>query len=305
MTDIKLWKLKEIDIRNVRQHEQYDFSAWLAEHVNELWDELGFSLTDVETEKLVWWYRCDILCKDENTDKTVLIENQLEPTNHDHLWKIITYASWLKADVVIWVVEKAREEHKSAIDWLNEHTDDWISFFLIEIHAYTIWDSLPAPDFIIIAKPNDFVREMRNDSWTTSSENSRLEFWHMLNEVIDWRWKPFNKQKPSKQNWFTVPVGSSACHISIDLVNTEHRIRIRLWIKDNKDLYDELYKNKNNIEKIFWKELIWDRMDNKKAASIHTYINWLNFDDKSNYRDLMNKCIDVVVDMKKAFKQYL
>ena len=100
---MKLGKLKEIDVRKVWAHEEYDFSAWLAseESIQELGDVLGLSLTDVETEKFVGNYRCDILCRDEATDKSVLIENQLEPTNHDHLGKLITYASGLDASVVI------------------------------------------------------------------------------------------------------------------------------------------------------------------------------------------------------------
>lgn len=103
---MKLGKLQELDIRKVWAHEQYHFSKWLAEEENiqELGDTLNLSLTDVETEKFVGKYRCDIICKDEITGKSVLIENQLEPTNHEHLGKIITYASGLDAAVVIWIV---------------------------------------------------------------------------------------------------------------------------------------------------------------------------------------------------------
>lgn len=135
---MKLGKLQEIDIRKIWAHEQYDFSKWLAVEANikELGETLGLSLTDVETEKFVGNYRCDILCKDEITGKTVLIENQLEQTNHDHLGKLITYASGLDAAVVVWIVAEAKQEHASAIEWLNLHTDASISFFLIEIHAY-------------------------------------------------------------------------------------------------------------------------------------------------------------------------
>ena len=137
---MKLGKIKEVDIRSVWPHEQYDFSKWLAEEENirALGEEMNLSLTDVDTEQFVGSYRCDIICKDELTGKSVLIENQLEQTNHDHLGKIITYASGLDASVVVWIVAKARAEHASAIEWLNKHTDDEISFFLIEVHAYTI-----------------------------------------------------------------------------------------------------------------------------------------------------------------------
>ena len=122
---MKLGKIKEIDIRKVWAHEQYDFSKWLAaeENIKELGDSLNLSLTDVETEKFVGSYRCDIICKDELSGKAVLIENQLEQTNHDHLGKIITYASGLDASVVVWIVAEAREEHASAIEWLNKHCD--------------------------------------------------------------------------------------------------------------------------------------------------------------------------------------
>ena len=157
---MKLGKLQEIDIKKVWQHEQYDFSQWLAneENIQELGNTLNLSLTDVETEKFVGKYRCDILCKDEITGKVVLIENQLEPTDHDHLGKIITYASGLDASVVVWIVSSARQEHASAIEWLNKHTDDDLAFFLIEVHAYKIGNSEPAPQFKIIEQPNDFVK---------------------------------------------------------------------------------------------------------------------------------------------------
>lgn len=310
MTDIKLWKLKEVDIRKVWQHEQYDFSAWLAkeDNINELWDTLNLSLTDIETEKFVGSYRCDILCKDEITGKTVLIENQLEPTNHDHLWKIITYASGLDASVVVWIVETAREEHASAIEWLNKHTDEEVAFFLVEVHAYTIWNSEPAPQFRIIEQPNDFAKtakELSHKENLSQRHIDRVEFWTKLNELIDKRWKPFNKHKASTDHWYTIAVGSSQCHISIDLINREHKIRVWLWIADSKELFDKLYEHKDEIEKAAWIELIWDRIDEKKACAICTYINWLDFNKQDNYEELMNKSIDLVIALREAFKPYL
>ena len=176
-----LGKLKEVDLRTVWANEQYDFSAWLAqeENINELGNTLNLSLTDIQTEKYVGSYRCDIICKDEITGKNVLIENQLEPSNHDHLGKIITYASGLDASVVIWIVKNAREEHASAIEWLNKHTDDDLSFFLIEVHAYKIGDSKPAPLFKIIEQPNDFAKQIKTIAQSgdlKDREIKRIEF---------------------------------------------------------------------------------------------------------------------------------
>lgn len=307
---MKLGKLTEIDIRKVWAHEQYDFSKWLAneENIKELSDTLNLSLTDVETEKFVGNYRCDILCKDEITGKVVLIENQLEATNHDHLGKIITYASGLDAAVVVWIVASAREEHASAIEWLNKHTDEELSFFLVEVHAYTIGDSDPAPMFRIIEQPNDFVKSVKSISKSndiSDAEKNRLEFWTQLNEVLEQRGKPFNKRKATTDHWYSIAMGSSECHISIDLVNKEHKIRIGVWIADNKELYDHFYAHKNEIEKTCGFELYWDRLENKKAALACTYIKDLDFDNQENYPELINNAIDLVLTIRKAFVPYL
>ena len=308
--NISLGKLKEVNIRDVWQHEQYDFSKWLSlpENIQELGDTIGLSLADIETEKFVGGYRCDIICKDEITGKNVLIENQLEPSNHDHLGKIITYASGLDAAVVVWIVQEAREEHASAIEWLNKHTDDDLAFFLIEIHAFTIGDSKPAPQFRIIQQPNEFakmVKEISKNTELNDSQTYRLEFWNMFNSVIDERGKPFNKHKPSTDNWYTVAIGSSKCHISIDLVNKENRIRIGLWIPNSKELFDKLLVEKENIEKEAKFQFAWDRLNGKKASVIFTYIEGLDFKNQSNYKDLMNKIIDYVVVFKNTFSKYI
>ena len=259
---MKLGKIKEVDIRKVWAHEQYDFSKWLAaeENIKELGDTLNLALTDVETEKFVGSYRCDIICKDELTGKSVLIENQLEQTNHDHLGKIITYASGLDASVVVWIVAEARQEHASAIEWLNKHTDDDLAFFLIEVHAYTIGDSDPAPMFRIIEQPNDFARSVKavaRQGELSDAQIKRQEFWTMFNDVIDQRGKPFNKRKATTDHWYEVAVGSSQCHISIDLVNKEHKIRVGLWITDNKDMFDNMKAHQAEIEGAICFPLEW------------------------------------------------
>lgn len=307
---MKLGKLEEVDIRKVWPHEQYDFSKWLAteENIKELGDALNLSLTDVETEKFVGNYRCDILCKDEITGKMVLIENQLEPTNHDHLGKIITYASGLDAAVVVWIVASARDEHASAIEWLNKHTDDEISFFLMEVHAYKIGDSDPAPQFKIIEQPNDFVKIVKavsKNSDMNESQKNRLEFWTQFNEVVDSQGKPFNKRKATTDPWYNVAIGSSDASISIDLVNKEHKIRVSLWINDNKDIFDALFQRKDEIETALGFGLEWNRLDNKKASYICTYIKGLDFKKQDNYPMLMEQIVDLVLKMRNVFPRFM
>lgn len=307
---MKLGKLEEVDIRKVWPHEQYDFSKWLAteENIKELGDTLNLSLTDVETEKFVGNYRCDILCKDEITGKMVLIENQLEPTNHDHLGKIITYASGLDAAVVVWIVASARDEHASAIEWLNKHTDDEISFFLMEVHAYKIGDSDPAPQFKIIEQPNDFVKIVKavsKNSDMNESQKNRLEFWTQFNEVVDSQGKPFNKRKATTDHWYNVAIGSSDASISIDLVNKEHKIRVSLWINDNKDIFDALFQRKDEIETALGFGLEWNRLDNKKASYICTHIKGLDFKKQDNYPMLMEQIVDLVLKMRNVFPKFM
>ena len=307
---MKLGKMKELDIRKVWAHEQYDFSKWLAaeENIKELSDTLNLALTDVETEKFVGSYRCDIICKDELTGKSVLIENQLEQTNHDHLGKIITYASGLDASVVVWIVADARQEHASAIEWLNKHTDDDLAFFLIEVHAYTIGDSAPAPMFKIIEQPNDFVKSVKTIARSgelSDTQIKRQEFWNQFNDILDQRGKPFNKRKATTDHWYEVAVGSSQCHISIDLVNKEHKIRVGLWIADNKELFDSMKEHQAEIEAVAGFPLEWDRLNNKKASVICATIPGLDFRKQENYPALMNKAIDMALAERTAFEPYI
>ena len=114
-----------------------------------------------ETESAVGSFNVDIFAAEEGgTGRKIIIENQLEETNHDHLGKIITYASGKGAEVVIWIVKRARDEHKQAVEWLNQHTDKNIGFFLLEIELWKINDSLPAPKFNVVERPNDWAKTM-------------------------------------------------------------------------------------------------------------------------------------------------
>lgn len=205
-------------MRQLWKHEQHDFSKWIAhaENIELLNEILGLTLVDVDKEVYVGAYRCDIVAQDERTGAKVIIENQLEPSSHDHLGKLITYASGLDASVIVWIVTEAREEHKSAIEWLNNNTNQNANFFLIELHAYQIGDSLPAPKFEVIERPNDFIKlskskNGKNEMSKTQSE--RLEFWTMFNDVIAERGKPFNIRKASTDHWYDVSL-ALLVHIS-------------------------------------------------------------------------------------------
>ena len=303
-------KLEEVDIRELWKHEQYDFSEWLSkkENIENLNEILGLTLVDISKETYVGSYRCDLFAKDETTGIKVIIENQLEMSNHDHLGKIITYASGLDAKVVVWIVKEAREEHRSAIEWLNNNTNSNINFFLIEIHAYKIGNSDNAPMFQVIEQPNDFIKNNKsiNSSDTMNkSQSQRVEFWNQFNNVLVERGKPFNVRKATTDHWYNVAIGTSDAHIDVTLVNKDSVIGVELYITDNKDLFDKLYQKKDEIESDLGFKLDWRRLNNSKASRIVTFIKGLNFDNHSNYNELMNKTIDLAVLMRDTFKKYI
>lgn len=303
-------KLEEVDIRELWKHEQYDFSEWLSkkENIENLNDILGLTLVDISKETYVGSYRCDLFAKDETTGIKVIIENQLEMSNHDHLGKIITYASGLDAKVVVWIVKEAREEHRSAIEWLNNNTNSNINFFLIEIHAYKIGNSDNAPMFQVIEQPNDFIKNnksINSNDTMNKSQSQRLEFWNQFNNVLIERGKPFNVRKATTDHWYNVAIGTSDAHIDITLVNKDSVIGVELYITDNKELFDKLYQRKDEIENDLGFKLDWRRLNNGKASRIVIFIKGLNFDDHSNYNELINKTIDLAVLMRDTFKKYI
>lgn len=310
MEQKKLGRLEEVDVRKLWQHEQYNFSNWMAEEENiELINEvLGLTLTNIEKEVYVGTYHCDLFARDETTDIKVIIENQLETSDHDHLGKIITYASGLDAEVIVWIVKEAREEHRSAIEWLNNNTNQKINFFLLEIHAYKIGDSLYAPKFEVVEKPNDFIKigkSQANSNELNKSQLERLTFWNKFNEVLIERGKPFNVRKASTDHWYNISIGTGRAHISMTLVNKEGYVGVELNIHDDKELFDNLQKQEMSIATELAMDLDWQRLDDKKTSKIIHKIYGLNFDDHSNYHELMNEVINKALLFVKVFKKYV
>ena len=307
---MNIGKLKEVDIRNLWKHEQYDFSEWLSqnENIELLNDILGLTLTDISKEVYVGSYRCDLVAVDESSGIKVIIENQLESSNHEHLGKIITYASGLDAQVVVWIVKNAKEEHRSAIEWLNNNTNSDINFFLIELHAYKIGDSLPAPYFEIIEKPNDFIKNNKvngNKNELNKSQSERLIFWNRFNEILIDKGKPFNVRKATTDHWYDVAIGSSSSHISIELINKEKHVRIGLYMVDDKEYFDKLFANKDTIETQLGIKLEWQRECSGNVSRVKYKLPGLDYDNHSNYDELINKSIDIAANMQKVFKKYI
>ena len=269
----KLGKLEKVNLREIWANEEYDFSVRLSkeENLKELSDTIGVDIVLEERESSVGKYSVDIYGKEEGTDRKVVIENQLEDSNHDHLGKIITYASGKDAKTIIWIVKRARDEHRQAIEWLNAHTDEEVGFFLLEIEVWKIGDSLAAPKFNIVSKPNDWGKSQKSNTGLGKAQKLQGEFWQAFgeygasNEAYS---KEFNKRKALPQHWYDLPMGSSEYHISLTCATQRNEIGIEVYIDNNKDIYDLFYSNKDRIEEKTNLKYKWQRLDNKKASRI-------------------------------------
>lgn len=303
-----LGTLKKItDLRSIWPHEALNFTPWVAENVDLLADAVGLDITVDETESSVGDFNVDIYASETGTDRKIIIENQLEDTDHDHLGKLITYASGKGADVVIWVVKHAREEHKAAVEWLNNHTDDKIGFFLCEIKLFQIGDSQIAPAFTVVERPNDWTKEIRKTASANSTQQQRLEYWQAFNDYAftDANFsRIFNKRKPTTDHWMDFSIGSSACHIAVSQIQKRKAVDVELYINDDKELFKSLFAHKDEIEKNMEMELEWKELPKRKASRI-LIEKTVDLDDRATWPEQFDYIMDTCIKMKRAFKRYL
>ena len=290
-----LGTLKKItDLRSIWPHEALNFTPWVAENVDLLADAVGLDITVDETESSVGDFNVDIYASETGTDRKIIIENQLEDTDHDHLGKLITYASGKGADVVIWVVKHAREEHKAAVEWC-------------EIKLFQIGDSQIAPAFTVVERPNDWTKEIRKTASANSTQQQRLEYWQAFNDYAftDANFsRIFNKRKPTTDHWMDFSIGSSACHIAVSQIQKRKAVDVELYINDDKELFKSLFAHKDEIEKNMEMELEWKELPERKASRI-LIEKTVDLDDRATWPEQFDYIMDTCIKMKRAFKRYL
>jgi len=268
-----LSRLTKVDLREAWPHEAADFTSWLSEDENLqlLSDEIGIDISLVETEASVGRYYVDILAEEETTGRKIVVENQLEATNHDHLGKLITYASGFDAEIVVWIVKGVRDEHKQAIDWLNEHSDDKINIFAIEMELWQIGDSPYAPKFQIVSQPNDWAKAVRasgGQSALTETKLMQREFWTRFKEFASSKQTGLRLRKAYPQHWYDMSIGSSKAHLSLVVDTQGEQIRCELYIPDSKDLFTALQSTRKAIDDELNYDLEWMELPGKKASRV-------------------------------------
>lgn len=306
-----LGKLEEIkDLREVWPHEALDFTPWLAKEENMafLADAVGLEITVDEEESPVGDFNVDIFASETGTERKIIIENQLEDTNHDHLGKLITYASGKSAEIIIWVVKRAREEHKAAIEWLNNHTDEKIGFFLCEIKLYRIGNSDPAVKFEVIEKPNDWTKEVKKAANNlNATQQARLEYWTAFNEYAFKNAafsNEFKRRKPGTDHWLSFSIGSSGCGMNILRLQNSGYVAVEVYINDDKDLFHTLFENKEIIEAEIGFKLDWRELPEKKASRILVKKE-VALSDKTKWSEQFDWIMVSMIKIKQSFKKYL
>jgi len=280
----KLGRLKKIkNVRDIWDKEDRDFTPWLAEdeNISLLGESIGLSLEVEAQEKSVGPFRADILCKDTADDSWVLIENQLEKTDHKHLGQLMTYASGLKAVTIVWLATKFTEEHRSSLDWLNQITDDSFNFFGLEIELWRIDDSLIAPKFNLVSKPNDWSRSVAAASKTAGLSDSKLlqkSYWEKFSDFLIDNNSSLKPQKPGPRNYMNIAIGKSGVHLVAvaSYLNSKTNswdggeVRAEVYISgtNGKSYYNQFYEKKDLFEDILGEPCIWYNPENKKSAGI-------------------------------------
>lgn len=282
-----LGRLKKVELRNIWNHEAHDFTCWLAspENIELLGDEIGFELTNVQTEYPIGRYNVDLVAFVEETQQKVIIENQLELTDHRHLGQIFTYAAGYGAEIVIWIVKDVREEHQKAVEWLNDISSEKLNFFLIRMELWQIGDSMVAPKFLVVVEPNDWAKQIKTANTEpkelTDTKQLQKEFWTQF--VIYAKEKGTSLRigrKVRAQHWYDISIGTSEAHISCTINTREGIIEVQLYIPRSQELYQHFFEHKEAIEGKLGYPLEWMPLEGKTASRIKVIQDAPDFDQE-------------------------
>ena len=268
---MKLVKQKQINPRKMWANEQYDFTPWLVEHIEELGEKIGMELEVVGREVSVGPYSADILAKETSTNNYVVIENQLEKTNHDHLGKSITYASALNAKTIVWIATDFTEEHKKAFDWLNDNTNEELAFWAIQLELWQISEDTASMRFNIVCTPSSNVKTIKSKTNSESETTQKqLEYWTMFRDKLMATKKFTSLHTPRPQYWFDVALGRSGINLSNTCNVQKSVVGIRVYISSKVvDTYlPALEARKAEINKALGCEPEWNPNPNAKDKTI-------------------------------------
>ncbi len=307
---MSIGRLEKVSLRELWKHEEHGFSVWLESNIDVLADTLGMSLTMVGREKSVGTFWLDLLAED-SSGSPVIIENQLEATNHDHLGKLLTYLTNLEAKTAIWVASQARPEHIRTISWLNESTPADTSFFLVQLAAYRIGDSAPAPLFTTIVGPSQEGKRIGQEKKDLAEGHVlRLRFWEQLLSLAKAKGvRTHENRTPSKDYWLGAGAGRSSLTYTYLLWDDKAGVDLTIYSPDrevNKHIFDQLYAHREAIDAAFGDGLEWERLDTNIISRIRysTGAGGLRTDE-SQWPAIQGAMVDAMGRLSKALKPHI
>ena len=294
MTDQGLGRLERVELRGIWISEATSFTPWLArpENLAVLAEALNIDLELEAQERAVGPFRADLLCKDINTDRWVLIENQLERTDHTHLGQLLTYASGLDAVTIVWIAARFTEEHRSTLDWLNKITDESFRFFGLEVELWRIGTSPAAPKFNIVSKPNAWSASVAqaaraiDDAELSPTKIMQAEYWKALNAKLDAVGGPVSGDRTEQpQSWMHYKSGRSWAKVGGATNSLSKSIRAEIYLGGNnaKTNFGQLEKHKEEIERDLGYRLNWEELPEGKQSRIAVYLNDADPTDKADW----------------------
>ena len=279
MTTPNLAKIERVpDLRATWPNEAQHFTPWLADNLSELGEALGMDLELQQREASVGGYSLDILATDRNQNRPVIIENQLEVTNHTHLGQLLTYAAGFDAGVIVWLTKEFRDEHRQTLDWLNQRTGADTQFFGVVVELWRIGDSLPAVHFNVVATPNEWRKEtatrVRGNEPIVSARSERYRnFFQPLIDTLREKHKFTNVYKAQPQNWYSFSAGYGQRITYGANFTGQKQARVEVYIDDgdggsNVRLLESLEVHRFEIESALGETLDWQRLENRRACRI-------------------------------------
>lgn len=312
MPEINLGRLERVELRSVFPNEATAFTPWLGEAKNLalLGEAIGLDLECEAQEKAVGPFKADILCKDTASDRWVLIENQIEKTDHTHLGQLLTYAAGLDAVTIVWVAERFYEDHAAALDWLNDKTVDGIRFFGLEIELWRIGDSPVAPKFNIRCQPNDFtqgVRAAANHAAADSEHRQlQLRFWTAFRKFMEDGKSSVKCQKASPHHWMTHSIGKVGFHLASIISSGKGNtwsdgpeLRVELIVM-GQDRFKAIEAYKREIESEIGKTLDWHNPPGNRQCRVFAR-RPADFGNESEWPEQQSWLRQTLEDFQKVF----
>lgn len=298
--------LEAQDVRDHWKHEAQEFTPWLAdqieaENASDLEDVLGLDLEVIEREKSVGKYNVDIFARVVEDGRNVVIENQLEDSDHNHLGKSIAYAAGLDADIIVWIASKFNDEHTDAIQWLNKNSREGVDLFAIRLEVWRIGDSKPAVRFNAVEEPSEWQEKAkRTEGELTETKTLQEEFWTTFRDRIESSETPLRPRKPKPQHWYDNPIGRSGFKLQFTANTVEDKIYCQLIIRDDAEAYQQLDAEREQIEEQFGEQLVWSAPEDAQGESKRSKISLSRTCDLSKRED-WEDYIDWMVDRGERF----